>query len=96
MAQFRVSSDGLHSASSRLSEGSSDVQATLAQLRSIVDGLGAEWEGAGSASFSELYAEFNSAGLRLNESLSGIAQLLGSAAGYYAESEANVTSAFRG
>jgi WXG100 family type VII secretion target len=96
MAQFRVSSDSLASASGRLEAGSSDVQTTLAQLRSVVDGLGPEWEGSASGAFAELYSEFNSAALRLNESLSGIADLLARAAVAYAESEANVASAFRG
>jgi WXG100 family type VII secretion target len=96
MAQFRVSSDSLASASGRLEAGSSEVQGTLAHLRSVVDALGPEWEGAASGAFTELYSEFNSAALRLNESLSGIADLLGRAAISYAESEANVAHAFRG
>jgi WXG100 family type VII secretion target len=95
MAQYKVSSESLATTSSQLSSGSNDVQTTLAHLRSLVESLGSEWEGAGSGAFNELYTEFNTAGLKLNESLAGIADLLNKAASYYAESEANVTSAFR-
>jgi WXG100 family type VII secretion target len=95
MAQYKVSSDSLATAASQLQSGSSDVQTTLSRLRSLVDSLGSEWEGSGSGAFNELYTEFNTAGLKLNESLAGIADLLSKAATYYAESEANVTNAFR-
>ncbi|AMM21512.1 hypothetical protein AX769_16910 [Frondihabitans sp. PAMC 28766] len=95
MPQYKVSSESLATTASQLQSGSSDVQSTLSHLRSLVESLGGEWEGSGSGAFNELYTEFNTAGLKLNESLAGIADLLSKAASYYAESEANVTNAFR-
>ncbi|UCR89974.1 WXG100 family type VII secretion target [Mycetocola spongiae] len=96
MANIRVSSESLHQASSRLQSGAGEINGLLSQLRSVVDGLGSEWEGTGSAAFTSLYEQFNRAGLELNESLDGISVLLGRAGDYYTESEANVTRAFQG
>ncbi|ROR82234.1 WXG100 family type VII secretion target [Plantibacter flavus] len=95
MANIKVSSENLASVSTQLSSGANELQGTLSQLRGLVDSMGGEWEGAGSTAFSELYAEFNTAGAQLNESLVGISTMLGKAAGYYAESETNVANAFR-
>jgi WXG100 family type VII secretion target len=95
MANIKVSSENLTAVSGQLSSGASELQGTLAQLRSLVDSMGGEWEGAGSTAFTELYSEFNTAGIQLNESLVGISSMLSKAANYYAESESNVANAFR-
>ena len=96
MAQFTVSSESMSEVSTRLTAGAVDLQTHLAALKSRVDALGGEWEGAGSSAFGELYAEFTSAGQRLDASLQGIAGMLGRAAEHYAASEAQVAAAFRG
>jgi len=96
MATFKVSSDDLAQVSGQLTSGSSELEGSLNQLKTIVDGLAADWEGAGSAAFNELYQEFHTAGAQLTESLAGISNLLNKAAAFYAESEQNVTNAFRG
>lgn len=96
MAQFKVSSEALNGVSAQLTSGAGELQSRLASLRARVDGLGSEWEGSGSAAFADLYNEFNRAGNDLNDALTGIATMLGKAAGIYAESEASVAAAFRG
>lgn len=94
MAQFKVSSDALNDTSSQLSSGALQLQDQLSILRAKVVALGGDWDGAGSQAFNQLYEEFNKAGADLNEALTGIATMLSKAAGFYAESEANVASAF--
>ena len=96
MAVYKVSSEVLNDAAGKLTSGSGEAQELLSRLRSLVDSLGSEWEGAGAGAFNDLYAEFNQAGGQLTEALDGIAAMLSKAATYYAESEANVASAFRG
>ena len=96
MATYKVASEDLAEASTQLTTGSSELEGTLSQLRKIVDGLAADWQGTGSSAFAELYQEFHSAGAQLTESLEGISTLLNKAAVSYAESEQSVTSAFRG
>ena len=95
MATFKVASDDLAQVSGQLTSGSSELEGTLDQLKKIVDGLAADWEGSGSSAFAELYQEFHTAGAQLTESLEGISTLLSKAAAFYAESEQNVTNAFR-
>ncbi len=95
MAVYKVSSEVLIETASKLTAGSGEAQELLTRLRHLADSLGSEWEGAGAGAFNDLYAEFNTAGGQLTESLEGIASMLSKAAAYYAESETNVANAFR-
>ena len=94
MALIRVTSENLKDTSARLTSGSTELEGSLAQLKSLVDSMGAEWEGAGSQAFAQLYDQFNTAGLQLRESLAGIATMLNQAAVHYDESEEQVRSSF--
>ncbi|MCS4276678.1 WXG100 family type VII secretion target [Mycetocola sp. BIGb0189] len=96
MADIRVSSESLVAGSARLTAGSQQIEGLLGELRGVVNGLGGDWTGTGSAAFADLYEEFNSSGQRLQHALTGISDLLNKAGAYYAESEANVTRAFQG
>ena len=95
MADIKVSSENLVQTSAQLTSGSGELQTLLGSLNGLVNSMGSEWQGAGSASFGELYSQFHSAGGQLQEALTGISKMLSDAAGYYAESEANVAQAFR-
>jgi len=95
VAVYKVSSEVLTETAGKLTAGSKEAQDLLDGLRKLVESLGSDWEGAGAGAFNDLYAEFNSAGVQLTESLEGIASMLTKAAAYYAESESNVANAFR-
>ncbi len=95
MAVYKVSSEVLSQTASQLTSGSAEAQELLSKLRKLVESLGSDWEGSGAGAFNDLYAEFNTAGGQLTESLEGIASMLSKAAAYYAESETNVANAFR-
>jgi WXG100 family type VII secretion target len=94
MALIRVTSENLQTTSTRLTSGSAELEGSLAQLKGLVDSMGAEWQGAGSQAFAQLYDQFNTAGLQLRESLAGIATMLSQAAAHYQESEDQVASSF--
>jgi WXG100 family type VII secretion target len=94
MALIKVTSENLHTTSTRLTSGATELDGNLSQLKALVDSMGAEWQGAGSQAFAQLYDQFNTAGRQLRESLAGIATMLSQAATHYQESEDQVASSF--
>ncbi|WP_062303065.1 WXG100 family type VII secretion target [Demequina subtropica] len=97
MADIKVTSESLSSVANQLSGGATQIESHLAQLKSMVSGLVAgDWSGAASQSFMDLYEQWDTAGIQLKESLSGIADQLAKTALAYEESEGNIANSFRG
>lgn len=92
MADIKVTSTELHTVSSQLSTGSSDIESRLSQLHAQVQALVDNgWQGSASTAFNELYTQWNTAGTQLKQALDGISTQLGNAATKYEETEEALT-----
>lgn len=94
MAHIKVTPEQLSQVSSQLAAGASNVDGTLAQLASAVAPLGADWAGMAQARFQELWAQWQRSAKALNESLTGISQLMSQASANYAQTEQSIASSF--
>ena len=96
MAEIKVTSESLSSVANQLASGATSIESQLGNLKSLVQGLIAgDWGGSASLTFSELYEQWDAAGLQLKESLNGISDQLTKAALAYEESEQNIGNSFR-
>ncbi len=96
MAQTTVTSESLTGVAQQLSLGAQSIETQLSNLKSLVQGLtSGDWQSGASQAFTELYEQWDAAGLQLKESLEGIADQLAKAAISYDESENNITGGFR-
>ncbi len=97
MAAIKVTSEQLHSVSSQLQSGSEDVSQRLAsmesQVRALVD---ADWQGAASDSFRDLYEKWHRGARDVKEALDGISAMLAGAARTYQETEDQLAAQLRG
>ena len=97
MAAIKVTSEQLQSVSSQLQSGSEDVSQRLAsmeaQVRALVD---ADWQGAASDSFRNLYEQWHRGARDVKEALDGISQMLAGAARTYQETEDQLAAQLRG
>ncbi len=97
MAAIKVTSEQLQSVSSQLQSGSEDVSQRLAsmesQVRALVD---ADWQGAASDSFRDLYEKWHRGARDVKEALDGISQMLAAAARTYQETEDQLAAQLRG
>jgi ESAT-6 family protein len=94
MAHIKVTPEQLSQVSSQLAAGASNVDGTLAQLASAVAPLGSDWAGMAQARFQELWAQWQRSAKALNESLTGISQLMSQASANYAQTEQAIASSF--
>ena len=97
MAAIKVTSEQLSSVSSQLRAGSEDVAQQLAsmesQVRALVD---ADWQGAASESFRDLYEQWHRGARDVKEALDGISEMLAGAARTYQETEDQLAAQLRG
>ena len=97
MAAIKVTSEDLQRVSSQLAAGSEDVSQRLAsmesQVRALVD---ADWQGAASDSFRDLYEKWHRGARDVKEALDGISQMLANAARTYQETEDQLAAQLRG
>ncbi len=97
MPAIKVTSEQLQSVSSQLQSGSEEVSQRLESMRSQVQALvDADWQGAASDSFRELWEQWHVGARQVKEALDGIAQMLGQAARTYEETEAQLAAQMRG
>ncbi len=97
MAAIKVTSEQLHSVSSQLASGSEDVAQRLASMESQVLALvDADWQGAASDSFRDLYEKWHRGARDVKEALDGISQMLAAAARTYQETEDQLAAQLRG
>jgi|SRR5438067_1717654 WXG100 family type VII secretion target len=88
MGAIKVTSEQLHSVSSQLNSGSEEVSQRLEHMRSQVQQLvDADWTGAASNSFNDLYTEWNNGARQVKEALDGISRMLEQTARTYQETE---------
>ncbi|MEQ1785438.1 MAG: WXG100 family type VII secretion target [Acidimicrobiales bacterium] len=90
MATVKVTSEQLVALSSSLSSGSQSVQSQLDSMRKQLEPLVTDWEGAASATFQQLWQDWQTSARTLKESLDGIAQLLSKAGQTYQQAEDSV------
>ncbi|MGO2660666.1 WXG100 family type VII secretion target [Mycetocola reblochoni] len=96
MAEIKVTSESLAAVATQLGSGSQSIESQLQNLKGLVDGLvGADWGGAASESFNELYSQWDQSAIQLKESLTGISELLNRASQAYDESEQSIAGTFR-
>lgn len=91
---IKVTPEQLQQVSTQLSAGASNVDGILAQLASSVAPLGSDWAGVAQARFQELWAQWQRSAKGLNESLTGISQLMSQAGANYASTEQSIASSF--
>jgi len=97
MSQIKVTSEELLATSQALSTGADNVDQELTSLRAKVDALiGAQWSGAASASFNELYQEWQRGAAQVQEALQGISQMLDGTARTYQDTEDALAQQLRG
>jgi ESAT-6 family protein len=96
MGAIKVTSEQLHSVSSQLSTGSEDVSQQLESMRTKVQALvDADWNGAASDSFRDLWQEWHSGARQVKQALDGISQMLGQAATKYQDTEDELARSLR-
>jgi WXG100 family type VII secretion target len=95
MAVLKVTSEQLISSSQSLQAGSDQVQQQLTSLRNQIAPLASDWEGAASASFQQLWQEWDSGAKQLQEALTGISVLLSRAGQTYQSAEDSVKSSMQ-
>jgi WXG100 family type VII secretion target len=87
----------LQSVSSQLQTGSEDVSSQLESMRSQVQALvDADWQGAASDSFRDLWEQWHTGANQVKEALDGISAQLAKAAQIYEDTEAQLASELRG
>lgn len=97
MSQIKVTSEELLSTSSSLATGAQNVAEELARLRGLVESLiGAEWSGAASGSFNELWQKWGTGANQVQQALEGISQMLSAAANTYQQTEDQLANQLRG
>ena len=97
MGTIKVTSEQLSSVASQLQTGSAEVENQLSSMRSQVSALvDADWAGAASDSFRDLWEKWHTGAGQLREALDGIHQMLAQAARTYEETEATLAQQMRG
>jgi WXG100 family type VII secretion target len=97
VSTIKVTSEQLSSVASQLQSGSAEVENQLSSMRSQVSALvDADWAGAASDSFRDLWEKWHTGAGQLREALDGIHQMLAHAARTYEETETTLAQQMRG
>jgi WXG100 family type VII secretion target len=92
---LKVTSEELISLSQSLKTGGDQVQAQLDAMRRQVEPFATEWEGAASASFQQLWQEWQSGAAQVQQALTGISALLNQAGNTYQSAEDSIRSSMQ-
>lgn len=96
MAAIQVTSEQLQSTSSELKSGSEEVAQQLntmeSKVKSVVD---ADWKGAASDSFREMWDQWQQGAAQVKEALDGISDMMAKAAQTYEETETQLANQMR-
>ena len=96
MADIKVTSEELRNVSGNLSAGSGTVTEQLEAMKRQVDTLVASnWQGAASASFTDMYTQWNTSAGQLRDALTGISTMLSNSAQAYEDTERGLENTFR-
>jgi WXG100 family type VII secretion target len=94
---IKVTSEELHTLSSNVMTGSTQIQDQLSRMQGEVLGVvGGEWQGAASGQFHSLWEEWQRSAAGLKDALDGISRLLGSAATQYQVTEDGIRATMAG
>ena len=97
MGYLKVTAEELSSVSGRLDAAAVNISGENTSALGLVQALvAAEWNGAASAQFNQLFSEWKSSADTLLSSLEGISRLLSQAGTAYAETESNITRSLAG
>ena len=88
---MKVTFEQLNSVSARLNSGSEDVSQQLQAMEGQVKGLvDADWDGAGSDAFRDLWDKWHRGAAEVKEALDGISQMLGNASREYQDKDQEI------
>ena len=98
MANLNVTYDDLRAAADQLTNGQSDIDNRLAELKAYIENLGAEGyvTSASSGAFQEQYTSFTTSAKSTVSALEGLSQFLRSAADSLQQTDESLASAIRG
>lgn len=91
---IRVTPEQLQQVSAQLSNGASNIEATLRQLAGNVEPLGSDWAGVVQARFLELWAQWQRDAAGLNQALTEISRLMTQAAANYESTDVQIANTF--
>jgi WXG100 family type VII secretion target len=94
MSAIVVTPQMLMDSSRTVSGKAGEIDGSLANLSSHVQGLTADWQGQAQGQFTGLYNQWQTSARQLHEALLGISQLLNAAGVAYADSETQITRMF--
>ena len=93
---LKVTPEQLRTMSGSVGRTATDVAGAHSSLKSQLGPLfGADWSGAASIQFTNLYDSFDQHAKGINEALQGIGTLLQGAGTTYANAEQQIASSFR-
>lgn len=83
-------------AAGQVEQGANQIKAAVAEVVRVIEGVSADWTGAGYQQFSGLCMKWERAAAEMQKSISGIASLLQNAAIAYQQVEQEVARLFGG
>jgi len=96
VSTIKVTSEQLESTASSLASGEQEITGKLGQLQSMVQTLvDADWQGAASNSFHELWQQWHSGATQIQEALIGISRMLGQTGQVYQQTEDKLAAQLR-
>lgn len=93
MSLIRVTSEELHTQSTQVASGATQVEDIVNRLSGQVTDLAGRWEGAASASFQDMYQQWQQGARQCNEAMKSIATFLNQAAATYEQAEEQIRQA---
>ena len=88
MSLIKVTAEDLHSLSSQVSTGSTQIQDQLSRMQNeVLNVVGGDWQGAASGQFNSLWDEWQRSAAGLKDALDGISRLLNNAGTQYQSTE---------
>jgi WXG100 family type VII secretion target len=96
MADIVVSSESLDRQSQAVVAAAADISHTLQAVTGQVQGLTADWRGASSDAFQNMWHEWQQGATQLLAAMDGIGRYLGQAARTYEDAEAAVGGGLKG
>ena len=94
--RYQVSPDRLQVAAGQVEQGATQIKSAVAEVVRVIEGISADWTGAGYQQFSGLCMKWERAAAEMQKSISGIASLLQNAAIAYQQVESEVSRLFGG
>ncbi|WP_116115701.1 WXG100 family type VII secretion target [Austwickia chelonae] len=90
MSGFQTQTDQMRSASAKVDEVNSAIQAQLSSLRGEIAGVSGHWKGSAATTFQQLMQRWDADAGKLSQALQGISeQIAASGRAYQAQEEAS-------